>query len=116
MAALGEVLRVLAGLLAFLAVVALAYFASLGVGRLGAGAGGPLRIVGQLPLGPRRGLALVRMGDELLLLGVTDRQVTLLERVDEPERVARLDPPGGGGGQRFAELLGRRLAGKREEP
>ncbi|MDI3316506.1 MAG: flagellar biosynthetic protein FliO [Bacillota bacterium] len=113
-----EVLRVLLGLVTFLAVLGLAYFVATGVGRYATGAGGPMRVVGQLALGPRRGVTLVRLGDELLLLGVTDHQVTLLERVSDPRLLERLDPPGKGGpeGARFRDFLAERLGRRRVEP
>ncbi len=38
-----------------------------------------LDIVGRVPLGPKSGLALVRVGKDLLLLGVTQDQVNLIK-------------------------------------
>ncbi|MEN6476237.1 MAG: flagellar biosynthetic protein FliO [Syntrophaceae bacterium] len=42
-----------------------------------------LDIVGRVPLGPKAGLALVRVGKNLLLLGVTQDQVTLVKDLGE---------------------------------
>ncbi len=42
-----------------------------------------LRIESQLPLGPRKGLVVVRYLDKRLLLGVTEQQITLLQEVEE---------------------------------
>jgi flagellar protein FliO/FliZ len=69
-----------------------------------AGASGPgaLEAVGHLGLGPNGQLRLVRCGDEVLLLGVTPQQVTLLRRYDAdalPAPEGPTVPPG------FADLL-----------
>jgi len=42
-----------------------------------------LDIVGRVPLGPKAGLALVRVGRTLLLLGVTQDQVNLVKDLGE---------------------------------
>ena len=39
-----------------------------------------LRMEAQMPIGPRKGLMVVRFFDQRLLLGVTDGQITLLTR------------------------------------
>ncbi len=42
-----------------------------------------LRLETQLPLGPRKGLMVVRFLDKRLLLGVTEHQITLLKEVSD---------------------------------
>ncbi len=42
-----------------------------------------LRLEAQLPLGPRKGLSVVRFLDKRLLLGVTDKQITLLQEIGD---------------------------------
>ncbi len=42
-----------------------------------------LRIESQLPLGPRKGLVVVRFLDKRLLLGVTENNITLLQEVED---------------------------------
>ena len=42
-----------------------------------------LDIVGRVPLGPKSGLALVRVGSNLLLIGVTQEQVNLIKDLGE---------------------------------
>jgi flagellar biosynthetic protein FliO len=42
-----------------------------------------LDIVGRVPLGPKAGLALVRVGRSLLLVGVTQEQVNLVKDLGE---------------------------------
>jgi len=41
-----------------------------------------LRIEAQIPLGPRRGLMVVRFLNKSLLLGLSDQQITLLSEAD----------------------------------
>ncbi len=41
-----------------------------------------LRMEAQLPLGPRKGLTVVRFLDKRLLLGVTEHQITLLQEIE----------------------------------
>ncbi len=44
-----------------------------------------LRLESQLPLGPRKGLMVVRFLNKRLLLGVTDHQITLLKETSDDE-------------------------------
>jgi len=49
--------------------------------------GSALKLEGQLALGPRRSLVVVRFLNKRLVLGVTDQSITLLhEAEDEPDR------------------------------
>lgn len=48
-----------------------------------------LEPLGSVPLGPGATLYVVRLDEELLLLGGTSGSVTLLARISDPERVAR---------------------------
>ncbi len=41
-----------------------------------------MRIEAQLPLGPRKGLTVVRFLDKRLLLGITDHNITLLQEIN----------------------------------
>lgn len=93
------------------------------------GAGGfsrdDLRLEAQLPIGPRKGLMVVRFLNKRLLLGVTDQQITLLTEQDldhehgsddatsDPDRVS--GQPGGRGSGGFSSVLGRAL-GKGRTP
>ncbi len=52
---------------------------------------GPVRVLGHVYLGGRRGLSLVRLGSSVLVLGVTDHQVNLVATVAEPELVDALE-------------------------
>ena len=71
---------------AFLLVLGLAYAATrLMAQRVPTPAGGRLRVVGHLSLGGRRGVAMVRHGRRVLILGVTDQQVNLLDSFESEE-------------------------------
>jgi len=52
--------------------------------------GGGMRLLGGLRLGPGKSIILVEVADEVLVLGATARELTLLARVEDPERVKRL--------------------------
>jgi len=67
---------------------------------------GALAVVDRLDLGPRRAVVGLRAGPRIVLLGVTDTQITALVEFSAAEAQA-LYPPGGGSGQPgpFAGLL-----------
>ncbi len=55
---------------------------------------GQVRLVGQFPIGPKKLLALVKVADQVLLLGVTEHNISFLTRIDDPqaiEGIARTD-------------------------
>ncbi|WMW64505.1 flagellar biosynthetic protein FliO [Nitratidesulfovibrio liaohensis] len=93
------------------------------------GAGGfsrdDLRLEAQLPIGPRKGLMVVRFLNKRLLLGVTDQQITLLTEQDldhehgsddaTSDAGSLSDQPGGRGSGGFSSVLGRAL-GKGRAP
>lgn len=80
-------------LLGLALVVALAALATRALGRgLPAPQGrGRVRVLGHLYLGGRRGLSLVRVGGAVLVLGVTDHAVNLLDKVTDAAEVAALE-------------------------
>lgn len=59
-------------------------------GNAGAGPAGGMRLLGRLPLGPRKWLALVEVGGKAHLLGVADQSINLLATLDDPDQVERL--------------------------
>ena len=67
---------------------------------------GALRIEGSLPVGPRKGLLVVRFLNQRLLLGVTDHQITLITELKDHEandtgsRQAAADESGDAGRRR----------------
>jgi flagellar protein FliO/FliZ len=67
---------------------------------LPAQAGGPsggMRVLGRLPLGPRKGLILVEVAGRVLVLGMSEQGLNLLTTLDDPEEVAGLSAAGRGG-------------------
>ncbi|WP_246287822.1 flagellar biosynthetic protein FliO [Desulfolutivibrio sulfoxidireducens] len=62
-----------------------------------------LKFLGQLPLGPKRSLVLVRFLNKVLVLGVTEHSINLITEIDESHdretdfanALSRADPPGG---------------------
>lgn len=63
-----------------------------------------LAVEAQLPLGPRKGLYVVRFLNERLLLGVTDQQITLLKEMYDAE-ADELGPVNPTDAKTFARLL-----------
>ena len=76
----------------FAFVVVMAYFASKFLsGRFQnrtASAGG--RLLEHLALGPNKSVCVVDIADKLLLIGVTDQQITRLGEIEDPEEIDRL--------------------------
>ena len=54
-----------------------------------------LRLLGGLRLGPGKAVVLVDLAGEILVLGSTSKELTLLTRVNDPHRVERLRPQAG---------------------
>jgi flagellar biosynthetic protein FliO len=59
-------------------------------GRLLPGVGSGLKIRGRLSLGARKSLVLVEAGSALLLLGVGEKEITLLREIKDQEEIAQL--------------------------
>ena len=51
-----------------------------------------LQFLGGLRLGPGKSVVLVDIAGEVLVLGATSKELTLLTRVNDPDRVNRLRP------------------------
>ncbi len=95
------VFQMAGGLFLVLALLLLAsYFLRRYGHKLGVGANRRtgLELLGQLPLGPRRGVAVVRYLDRVLVLGVTEHQVNLLTETIEEKEPAGLE-------DEFADVL-----------
>lgn len=56
------------------------------------GNGSVLRQLGGIRLGPGKSIVLVEVAGEILVLGATARELTLLTRVEDPVRVSQLRP------------------------
>ncbi len=76
----------------FAFVVVMAYFASKFLGGRFANtttsSGG--KIMEHLPLGPNKSVCVVELAGKILMLGVTEHQVTLLGEVTDPQEIERL--------------------------
>jgi len=80
----GQVFTVLAGLaFVLLLVFGCGWLVKRFSGMSGTG-GGTIKVVSVLPVGTRERLALVDVGGQQLLLGVTAQQITTLHTFDEP--------------------------------
>lgn len=76
-----------------------------------AGAGGLLKVIGGVMVGPRERLVVVEVGDTWLLLGVAASSVNLVHTMPKPSAVQT-----GPAEQRaFARLLGQVLKAKRQD-
>lgn len=106
---------------AMLLVVALAYVAARMLKRIGLGKSSPSRYLNQidyLPLGPKRGIALVQVVDRTVALGITDQSVSFLMEVTPEAMAERATEVIAGGGEppslsQFAEEMIKRW--KRDE-
>jgi flagellar biogenesis protein FliO len=64
-----------------------------------------LRLVGVLPLGAGRGVAVVRVGARALVLGLGDRSVSFLCALEDPAEVSELEAPVRGFGEAWRQAL-----------
>ncbi|MGF1699372.1 flagellar biosynthetic protein FliO [Photobacterium makurazakiensis] len=63
-----------------------------------------LRVLRQLPVGQRERIVLLQVGDEQMLVGVTQQNISLLGKLDQPLSMDEVS-----GGQEFANQLGKLL-------
>lgn len=100
---------------ALLLVLALAYVAIRVMGRVGILRKSPARFLEQvdyLPLGPKRGIALIQVVDRTLAVGISEAGIHVLAEVD-PDALKAMAPPTAPSG--FAEELLSRLRRDRSE-
>lgn len=89
----GAVLEMILGLGAVIALILLLAWAARRVNVLPGQRAG-MQVVAVLPLGQRERAVLVQVGERQLLLGVSQQQVTLLERFETPVVEPRRAPEG----------------------
>ena len=69
----------------------------------------PMQVIGTLFLEPKKGIYLVKMVDRLLILGVTEGSISILEKVPEGPEMERLEKAISGSrhllSQNFADKL-----------
>ena len=80
----GQVFTVLAGLAFVLVLVVGCGWLVKRFSGMPSGRSGAIKVVSVLPIGTRERLALVEVGGQQLLLGVTAQQITALHTFDEP--------------------------------
>jgi flagellar biosynthetic protein FliO len=94
-------------------VLAIAVLVLYGARRLGLGRpSGPMQLIGRLPLDARRSVYLVRVVDQVLVLGVSEAGITRLGELDAKSIPAAPDPPT----RSFGEILDALKGRKRAEP
>ncbi|MGD8563309.1 MAG: flagellar biosynthetic protein FliO [Desulfarculaceae bacterium] len=94
----GAMAKVIFGLALVLLVMAALYWLVKRFAPKTAAAGqGRMRLLGRLGLGPRKFVALVEVGEKVLVLGVGGDNVRLLTTLDDPGQVAGLKTPQGAG-------------------
>lgn len=92
----GGMLQVLLGLALVLAAVAASAWLLRRFSPGQVGAGGVIRIVGGIAVGPKERVVLVEVGETWLVLGVAPGQVTTLHTLPRLEGVAAAQPTGDG--------------------
>ncbi|KIX13516.1 flagellar biosynthetic protein FliO [Dethiosulfatarculus sandiegensis] len=107
-------LNMVAGLALVLGIMLLLFWAAkrfLPSGFTGGAAG--MRIISRLPLGPRKFLALVKVGDKVLVLGVSPDRINLLTTFEDSEEFNMLLKEKGAG-LAFGEIFKKAKAKKEE--
>ncbi|WP_093689439.1 flagellar biosynthetic protein FliO [Sporolituus thermophilus] len=97
----------------FLVVIALAYFTSWFLGQKfgGYAVAGDHKILATLPLGPGKAVYVVDIAGKVLVLGVTDHSINLLQEITSAEDIEKLrSRPGVAGSDGFNLVLRRQMA------
>lgn len=98
------------------AVCALAFVVLWGARRLGIGRpSGPIELRGTLPLDARRAIYLVKVGEQVFVVGVGEGGFTKLGEIPASDLPA-VEAPGGTFADALARALGRGRAGTKEQP
>jgi flagellar protein FliO/FliZ len=78
------------------------------------GAGGAVKVIGGVALGPKERLVLIEIGETWLVLGVAPGQVNALHTLDKPEGGAfAAEVPSGGGEHSFSAWLKQAMQGRK---
>ena len=72
-----------------------------------AGLSGGIRVLTQHALGQKRLLVVVRVAEQVLLLGVTDHNINFITRIEDEEFLSHSEAPAPENLSSFARLLGR---------
>jgi flagellar biosynthetic protein FliO len=49
-----------------------------------------IRLIATQPIAPRKSISLIAVGREVLVVGITESQITLLDKVTDPDRASRI--------------------------
>lgn len=97
-----SVVKMLVGLGLVLALMVVLYWLMRRFMPGGAGMpGGRMRVLGRLSLGARKSVTMIEVGGRVLILGVGGDSITLLDKVEDPQKVAELSAGAGA----FAKAL-----------
>jgi len=109
----GAIVKMLAALALVLAVLVGLYWLLRRFlpGQAPGASGGAMRLIGRLPLGPKKGVALVEVAGRVLVLGLGEQNVTLLATIDDQEKIRQLTA----GRQGFGLALKKAVSGSQEE-
>lgn len=111
---LGGMLQVLLGLGLVLAAVAGSAWLLRRFSPGQIGAGGAVKVIGGVALGPKERLVLVEIGETWLVLGVAPGQVNTLHTLAKPEGGAfAAEMPSGGGEHGFSTWLKQAMQGRK---
>ena len=111
---LGGMLQVLLGLGLVLAAVAGSAWLLRRFSPGQIGAGGAVKVIGGVAVGPKERLVLVEIGETWLVLGVAPGQVNTLHTLAKPEGGAfAAEVPSGGGEQGFSSWLKLAMQGRK---
>jgi len=103
--ATADILTVLAGLVLVLAVIVACAWLIKRMGGMHTGSTGTIKVITVMPVGTRERLALVEIGGQQLLLGITAQQITTLHTFDEPVVDTAADLIKGKNNSEFAQKL-----------
>ena len=84
-------LRMIASLLVILAFIALGIFAFKKLKYKESNNGGkPLSVLHKLPVGSKESICVVEVGDQILIIGVTNNYISLLSKVEDEDTIDKL--------------------------
>ncbi len=89
---LSTIAYVISLIITFVVVIGLAYFASRFLGKKFGQIGRPYnnRLLATIPFGTNRSVVVIDIAGKVLLLGVTDHNISLLQEITDPEKIAAL--------------------------
>ncbi len=74
-----------------------------------------LRLVGAMPLGMKKSIALVKVADRILIIGIGGERLQLLDTVDDPHQVEIMEQGRDGSEKSFGGCL-KKIIGQQNRP